>query len=173
MTMTLGISGLVAAYVLIAVLLLSVNLYSKWSWQVKGIMIIITSAFYIISYFSFPPLLGWPTDQNLPSHFRLLSSEVHQPNKLTGEEGAIYLWLKEIEDITSSVLPRAYVLPYSNLLHEHIISAQSKIDRGIPQLGEYEEDDSMRREVIDSPEIGKESLDIQFYDLPDPLFPEK
>lgn len=171
--MTLGISGLIAAYILIAVLLLSVNLYSKWSWQVKGLMIIITSAFYIVSYFSFPPLLGWPTEQKLPSHFRLLASEVHQPDKLTGEEGYVYLWLIKIEDITASMMPRVYVLPYSNLLHEHIITAQSKIDHGIPQLGEYEEDDSMRQEVLDSSETGQESPDIQFYDLPDPLFPEK
>jgi len=170
--MTLGISGLIAAYTLLAVLLLSINLYSKWSWQLKSVTIIITSAFYIVSYFSFPPLLGWPTSQKLPVHFRLLASEVHQPDKLTGEEGSVYLWLKEIENITSRVSPRAYVLPYSTLLHEKIINVQTKIDRGIPQLGEYEED-IMRQEVLDSSEIGKESLDIQFYDLPDPLFPDK
>lgn len=170
--MTLGISGLIAAYILLAALLLSVNLYSKWSWQLKTITIIITSVFYIISYISFPPLLGWPTNQKLPAHFRLLATEVHQPDKLTGEEGSVFLWLKEVEDITALVLPRAYVLPYSSLLHEKIINVQSKIDRGIPQLGEYEED-SMRREVINSSETGQKSLDIQFYDLPDPLFPEK
>lgn len=171
--MTLGISGLIASYIVLAVLLLSINLYSKWSWQVKTMTIIVTSAFYIISYFSFPPLLGWPTEQDLPSHFRLLSSEVHQPDKLTGDEGAVYLWAKEVEDITTRVLPRAYTLPYSSLLHEKIISAQSKIDQGIPQIGEYEKDDSMRQEVLDSSKIGQESLDIQFYDLPDPLFPDK
>ena len=170
--MTLGISGLIAAYILLAALLLSVNLYSKWSWQLKTITIIITSVFYIISYVSFPPLLGWPTNQKLPAHFRLLATEVHQPDKLTGEEGSVFLWLKEVEDITTLVLPRAYVLPYSSLLHEKIINVQSKIDRGIPQLGEYEED-SMRQEVINSSETGQKSLDIQFYDLPDPLFPEK
>ncbi len=170
--MTLGISGLIAAYILLAVLLLSINLYSKWSWQLKSVTIIITSAFYIISYFSFPPLLGWPTSQKLPAHFRLLSTKVHQPDKLTGEEGSVFLWLKEVENITTRVLPRAYVLPYSSLLHEKIINVQTKIDRGIPQLGEYEED-MMRQEVVDSSEIGKESLNIQFYDLPDPLFPDK
>jgi len=138
----------------------------------KTITIIITSVFYIISYISFPPLLGWPTNQKLPAHFRLLATEVHQPDKLTGEEGSVFLWLKEVEDITTLVLPRAYVLPYSSLLHEKIINVQSKIDRGIPQLGEYEED-SMRQEVINSSETGQKSLDIQFYDLPDPLFPEK
>jgi len=170
--MTLGISGLIAAYILLAVLLLSINLYSKWSWQLKGMTIIITSVFYIVSYFSFPPLLGWPTSQKLPAHFRLLATEVHQPDKFTGEEGSVYLWLKEVEDITSRVSPRAYVIPYSSLLHEKIINVQTKIDRGIPQLGEYEEN-MMRQEVVDSSEIGQKSLDIKFYDLPDPLFPDK
>ena len=44
--MALGISGLIAAYILLAALLLSVNLYSKWSWQLKTITIIITSVFF-------------------------------------------------------------------------------------------------------------------------------
>lgn len=170
--MTLGIFGLITAYILLAVLLLSVNLYSKWSWQVKTITIIITSTFYIVSYFSFPPLLGWPTKQTLPSHFQLLAAEVHQPNKLTGEKGTVYVWLKEIEDITRNILPRSYMLPYSNSLHEEIIKAQAKINRGIPQLGEYDKD-ILKQARLNSSETGQKSLDIQFYDLPDPLFPEK
>ncbi len=171
--MILGISGLIAAYALLAVLLLSVNLYSIWSWQVKAIAIIVTSAFYVVSYFSFPPLLGWPTAQTLPSHFRVLATEVYQPDKKTGEEGAIYLWIKEIEDITSPATPRAHVLPYSNPLHEKIINTQTKIDHGIPQLGEYEKDAAIKPVTIRTGETGQQSLDIQFYDLPDPLFPEK
>lgn len=171
--MILGISGLIAAYIVLAILLLSINLYSQWSWQVKAISIILTSAFYIISYLSFPPLLGWPTKQALPSHFRLLATEIHQPDKLTGDEGAIYLWAKEIEDITIRVVPRVYVLPYSASLHERIINTQTKIDAGIPQLGEYDEDSTMQIKVLDSSKTGQESFDIQFYDLPDSLFPEK
>lgn len=171
--MTLGIVGLLAAYVLLAILLLSVNLYSQWSWWVKSIAIVITSIFYAVSYFSFPHLLGWPTQQELPKHFRLLSSEVQQPDKLTGADGVIYLWLKEVKDITKRNSPRAYELAYSEWLHERVIRAQAKIDRGVPQLGEYEEDVDALRTPVNTSETGQESLDIQFYDLPDPLLPAK
>lgn len=170
--MTLGITGLTVAYVLLAVLLLSVNLYSKWSWQVKSILIVITSIFYGVCYFSFPPLLGWPTSQTLPSHFQLLSSEIRQPDKLSGNEGAVFLWLKRIEDITDYEPPRAYELPYSKNLHTKIIGAQIKIRHGIPQLGEYEDDPDLQESAY-AEETGKKSMDIQFYDMPEPLFPDK
>ena len=74
--MTLGITGIIAAYILLALLLLSINLYSKWSWHIKAATIVLTSAFYIITYFSLPALLGWPTYQNPPTQFRLLAAHV-------------------------------------------------------------------------------------------------
>lgn len=171
--MLLGITGLVAGYILLAALLLSINLYSAWSWPVKITTIVITSAFYTISYFSFPPLLGWPTKAALPTHFRLLSSEVQEPDKETGDNGAIFLWLKKIGDNSAYTPPRSHSLRYSKSLHEEVIGAQSKIDHGIAQLGEYNEDTNTRQVVIDSSQVGQESLDIQFYDLPDILLPDK
>ena len=59
--MALGVTGLIAAYVLVALLLLSINLYSNWSWRVKATTIVVVSGFYLVSYFSFSPILGWPT----------------------------------------------------------------------------------------------------------------
>ena len=171
---TLGITGLIAAYVLIALLLLSINLYSNWSWKIKTGAVVLTSAFYVVTYLSFPPLLGWPTGQDPPERFRLIAAHVVQPDKVTGDEGAIYLWLTQIEDLSSSSPPRAYELPYSSPLHELVINASSKLDKGIPQLGEFDE---LQKNLIDelkqAPRSGQESVNIQFYDLPDPLFPEK
>ena len=170
--MILGITGIISAYILIGLLLLSINLYSKWSWQVKAASIIITSAFYVITYFSFPPLLGWPTSEFLPSQFRLISAHVVQPNKETGEKGSVYLWLTEMENMTSSAKPRAYKLDYSNELHEKIINVSAKLDKDIEQLGEFKEpDDTMNQ--IDEQRRGVKSVYIEFYDLPDPLFPDK
>ena len=170
--MTLGITGIITAYVLLALLLLSINLYSKWSWQVKAFTIILTSAFYVITYFSFPPLLGWPTTQNPPQRFRLISAHVTQPNKETGEDGAVYLWLSEIEDMTSTGEPRAYMLKYSNELHEKIINVNAKLDKDIAQLGEFKEPDDAFNDVVEQ-KRGMKSVHIEFYDLPDPLFPDK
>lgn len=171
---TLSISGLVAAYILIAVLLLSVNLYSKWSWQVKTGTILITTLFYILTYLSFPPLLGWPTDQSPPTNFRLISAHVRQPDKITGDDGAIYLWLTHIQDLSRNSPPRAYKFPYSNALHEKIVIANAKLNKNIALLGEIEEtDEKGKLQVEDGSRMGQISANIQFYDLPDPLIPDK
>ena len=172
--MTIGIIGITASFILLALLLLSLNLYSKWAWPIKAGMIAITSFFYIVCYLSFPPLLGWPTDQVLPKQFRVLAAEVQQPDKITGAEGKIYLWLMEIKNMSSTSEPRAYALTYSEGLHDKIINVNAKLDKNIAQLGESKKPDEDAKEVGDEEErLGQRSLDIEFYDMPDPLFPDK
>ena len=171
---TLSVSGLITAYILIAVLLLSINFYSNWSWQVKAGTIIITTIFYVITFMSFSPLLGWPTEGDPPEKFRLVAAHVLQPNKITGSEGAIYIWLTEIDDLRSDTAPRAYEFPYTSALHEIVINATTKLRKGMPQLGEFNKPDStLVAKVEDPTHGGQKSLNMQFYDLPDPLFPEK
>ena len=170
--MTLGIAGIVAAYILIGLLLLSINLYSRWAWQVKAAATILTSAFYVITYFSLPPLLGWPTTQSPPAQFLLVSTHVVQPDKETGADGAIYLWLTAIENMHRPAEPRAYRLEYSNTLHEKIIEAETRMEKDIAQIGEFKRpDDSFNR--FEARKRGVKSADIDFYDLPEPLSPEK
>lgn len=170
--MTLGITGIISSFILLALLLLSINLYSKWSWPIKAITIIITSVFYIVCYYSFPPLLGWPTTQYPPEQFRLIAAHVSQPDKEMGKDGSIYLWLTEIENMTDSPEPRAYELEYSNELHEKIISVKAKMDKDIAQMGEFKKPDDLMIQV-DEQRRGVKSVKIEFYDLPDPLFPDK
>ena len=169
----LGISGLVAAYVLIGLILLSINLYSNWSWKVKAGTIILTSIFYIVTYLSFPPLLGWPTSETLPERFQLIAAHVQQPNKITGDGGSIYLWVSRIDNLASPSPPRAHRLEYSNELHEMVIKANSNLNKGIAQLGEAEDQENIIDNVRDAPRSGQKSVKIQFYDLPDPMFPDK
>lgn len=171
---TLGLTGLIAAYILIALILLSINLYSNWSWKVKATTIIITSIFYIITYISYPQLLGWPTTENPPARFQLIASHIQQPNKVTGQNGYVYLWLKEIDDLSSSTPPRAYRFDYSKQLHELVLNATSKLNKGIPQLGEFDDQQNNTIEQLqEAPRSGQKSANIEFYDLPDPLFPDK
>ena len=169
--MTLGITGIIAAYILLAVLLLSINLYSKWPWHLKAGAIVITSAFYVITYFSFPALLGWPTTQDPPTQFRLLAAHVEQPDKEKNTAGIIYLWLSKINNMTDLSDPRAYEFDYSPELHEKIINVNAKLDNNIAQIGEFKEPDDAFAEVTEQKRGGK-SIKIEFYDLPDPLFPD-
>jgi hypothetical protein len=155
----LGLSGLVGAYILIALLLLGLVVYSHWPWQIKAGAIIVTSLFYVITYLSYPPLAGWPVNDTPPERFRLIHAYVEPPDKHTGFKGAIYLWLTNIHDLSVPAAPRAYRLKYNESLHQLILNTNSKINRGIPQLGEFR--------------IVGESATILFYDLPDPMFPDK
>lgn len=170
--MTLGITGIIAAYIILALLLLSINLYSNWSWPVKAGTIIVTSAFYLVSYYSFPPLLGWATTQNPPAQFRLIAAHVAQPNKELGKEGSVFLWLTEIKNMTDLSDPRAFRLEYSNELHEKIVNVKAKLEKDIAQMGEFRDPDEMMLQVNEQ-KRGVKSVDIDFYDLPDPLFPDK
>jgi hypothetical protein len=168
----LGITGIIAAYILLALLLLSINLYSKWSWQVKAAAIVLTSVFYVVTYCSLPALLGWPTSQNPPSQFRLLAAHVIQPDKETNTSGTVYLWLSKIINMTELSEPRAYEFDYSTELHEKIINVNAKLDKNIAQIGEFKEPDDLFNEVNEQ-RRGVRSIKIEFYDLPDPLFPDK
>ncbi len=170
----LGTSGLIAAYVLIAILLLSVLIYSSWHWLVKVVLIVITSMFYIITYQSYLLVMGWPTEAELPERFRLVATAIQEPDKLTGTPGNIYLWVTDLRSDPSVAKPRSHQLPYSDVLHKKVISANQKMRKGILQLGQLlDEENAVRVDASDTTRLGLESVKIDFYDLPDPLFPEK
>ena len=170
----LGMTGLLAAYVLVGLLLLSINLYSNWSWKVKAASIVVTTLLYVVTYLSFPPLLGWPTGELPPQRFRLVGADVVQPDKMTGAKGMVYLWVKDLGDLSGRAQPRAYKLPYSSDLHEAVLSAKSKLNKGMEQLGEFKLLlDPNAREVDVPSRGGQKSVEIDFYDIPDPLIPDK
>ncbi len=81
---TLSVAALIAGYVLLAVLLLSLNFHSHWPWQVKAGAVTLVSGFYIVTYYSFSPLLGWPAAAELPNRFQLLAVDIREPDKTTG-----------------------------------------------------------------------------------------
>jgi hypothetical protein len=167
-------AGLVAAYLLIALLLLILNLFTKWPWRVKALGIVLVSAFYLVTYYSLPPLLGWPTDAELPKRFNLVAIYVQEPDKATGDAGQIYLWLTDLERGPGRQEPRAYRVPFSGELHARVAEAGNKMRKGLPQLGELREEEvGPHVRPTDEARGGQASVAIEFFDLPDPLFPEK
>ncbi len=171
---TWGLSGLIAAYVVIGLLLLSIHVYSNWHWQIKALATLIVSGFYVITYVSLPPLMGWPVASALPERFHLIAAHVREPDKTTGEPGELYLWVTEIAGLKQVGQPRAYKLAYSQALQTKIVSAMTKVRRGLPQLGEIAADEEPHAgAVVRRDRGGQNSVNIKFYDLPDPLFPEK
>ncbi len=119
MGLTASILGMVIAYMLIAVLLLSLNLASRWKWWVKAGTIVITVAFFYQSYLSLNAILGYPTSQDLPPRFQIHWMILNEPNKQTGDPGAVFMWVGELDARDRPLgTPRAYRVPYSNRLHQ-------------------------------------------------------
>ena len=113
---------LTLAYVAVAVLLLNVGLRSHWRWTVKLAAIVITSVFYLGTWYGLQHLQGWPVAAELPAEFRLVSKYIQQPDKQTGSEGSIYLWVVDLTQ-DNEQQPRAYRLPYVEQLHADVEAA--------------------------------------------------
>ena len=124
------------AYALLAVLLLAVCVRTRLPWLLKAAAIALTSAFYVVGFFSSRSLLGWSSLDPLPARFKLLSARIIEPHSLEGDPGAIHLWVEELDDDNRpSGAPRAYRLPYDTKLAERTERAISASAQGRPQGG--------------------------------------
>jgi hypothetical protein len=134
--MTLPLIGVGLSYVILAVLLLSLNLASRWHWGVKATAIAVTTVFFGVSYTSIAGLIGWPTEAHVPARFELDWGTVVEPDKLNGSPGSIFLWLEALdENNVPAGTPRAFRVPYSRELAERIGRARERIEQGIEQAG--------------------------------------
>lgn len=130
------ILGISVAYAIIGALLLLVLVYARLHWSLKAVAVVVTSAFYVISFTEMRGLLGWATTARLPVTFKLLHARIVEPHTLEGDPGAIYLWVEELdEDNRPSAVPRAYRMPYSDALAEKTHAAENEIKAGHPQGG--------------------------------------
>ena len=137
MTYIFAILGTVAAYVLLALLLLSLNTVSLWRWWIKAGAILVTAAAFAGSYVAIMGLLGWPAPHAMPPRFSLLAAKVVEPDKMTGAAGHIYMWIEEINlENLPSADPRAFVVAYSDKLADALRAAQERLRGGEQVLGE-------------------------------------
>ena len=134
--MTSTVLAISAAYVVIGVLLLTIGLTSRFAWWVKAAAIVVTSAFFVEAFFATKGMLGWPRAGQLPSRFQLLWVRVVEPDRLSANLGAIYLWIEEVDDNNvPDGVPRSYRLPYSRPLADRSAKARDEIMSGKPQQG--------------------------------------
>src|SRR6185369_3873414 len=102
----------------------------------KAAAILVTSAFFIEAFFSTRSLLGWPRSGRLPDRFQLLWVRVVEPDRLSSNPGAIYLWVEEVdENNVPDGVPRSFRLPYSRPLADRTAKARDEIMSGKPQQG--------------------------------------
>ena len=158
------------AYAVLAVLLLNVGFFSRISRWFKLVLCLLVIGFYFVHFTSLRDLLGWPTQAVLPEKFLLIAAEINEPNKETGDGGSIYIWATTIRDRSPVGPPRAYVVDYDKALHEKLNIAKTGQRKGIPQLGEVTERPST---LFSLKTTSSTAENIEIYDLPDPVLPEK
>ncbi len=163
-------SGIIVGYVLLAALLAFFCLSARQHWLIKAAMVGVVSAFYIFTAQSVKGLLGWPTGEELPDRFRLVSSQVYEPDKLTESEGVIYLWVTYMDDRVGLSRPRGFKLPYDADLHSRLVKAKSKMASGIPQMGQVANSEG-RTNTQTTP--GQTETAVDFYDIPIGALPDK
>ena len=130
------ILALALGYALIGGLLLAVLVFARIPWPIKATAIAMTSAFYIVVFFSVRGLMGWGAIDPLPPYFKLLGARIVEPHSLAGDDGAIYLWVEELDaDNYPSGAPRAFRLPYSVKIAEKAEVAIKASADGKPQGG--------------------------------------
>jgi hypothetical protein len=131
-----AILTLSVAYAIVGALLLIVLVYARLHWSLKAAAVVVTSAFYVVSFAGMRGLLGWASTDRLPASFKLLQARIVEPHSLEGDPGSIYLWVEELdEDNRPSGVPRAFRVLYSDALAEKTHAAQNEIAAGRPQGG--------------------------------------
>jgi hypothetical protein len=191
---SLSVVGLLAAYVVVTMLLLSLNLTSLWRWWVKAAAIITTTVFFGITWQAVNGLMGWPTAQHLPPRFNLVSSKITEPDQRTNNPGHIYIWADQINEFNvPSGLPRSYQLAYSKSLARKVSGAQEKHDQGVDvmgvisdqdppdtkepkgdiKLGKIQRSNDQQSPATDTVPFKEDGDEISFEDLPPVLLPDK
>ena len=166
-----GIIGLSASFLLLVALILWLIILSKGKfWIIKSIVITAATIFSIIVLLSLKDFIGWPSKSKVPQEFQLHWAIIDEPNKIKNTEGAIYMWITKLDKKNKNKgLPRAYKIKYTRKNHEEIMKGLIALGDGVQQKGKMvkvEED-------IDIEEDLSNLQEIEIYELPKPLLPEK
>lgn len=180
----LGELELVAAYVVLAAILLSIAIWNRVRWWIRAGTIVVTFGFFFVTYVSVKNLLGWPTSDSLPDRFEIIFAIIREPDEVTRSAGAIYVWAltlpgegavdeADIYDpaaldtrVQPEQMPRAYRLAYDRMDHKLVNEAIIKITQGTRQIG------FSTRKPRKPGEYEQQSR-YSFYDRPDPILPPK
>jgi len=136
-------------FIILASLALWIIIGSKGWWILKAFAVVFACGFSILLWKSLDELQGWPTTDSIPNKFEIKWVVVDEPNKKTGSDGSIYVWLKDIEPakanhswyLTSKHKnindePRLHKTPYTKNGHEQAMKIQEKIGKGEKAYGQ-------------------------------------
>ena len=162
---SLDVAALTLAYAALAAAVAGLALHATWHWAVKAATTLALALLGWVTWSSWPDLLGWPTEQDVPRTFYLHAANVDEPR-------FIYLWGSDLEGGLGRTVPRSFAVPYDKVLHDRVDKATRKLRKGLPVIGQVV--------LANAPPDRAESLerarvisDIEFVDAPQALVPGK
>ncbi len=112
--MIVGILLLTLAYAGLAALLLNLNLATRYGALLKTAAIVLVTSLYAATWYGHRALTGWASAEALPEQFRVHWIVIDEPDKTGNGEGALYLWVQELDSAgLPAGPPRAHELPWS------------------------------------------------------------
>lgn len=160
-----------SAYAVVGLLTVNVLFCTRWMWWVKLGALAMSTALCVLTWQSLPPLYGWPATSGLPERFNLVGIQVIEPDKSGTHQGDIFLWATAMNLGAAPRIPRAFVLPFDPELQLKVVTAGTKLRKSLPQLGEIVA--TKPGAAGHAPPGARKAVNLEFFDLPDPLFPEK
>ena len=129
--MTTVVVWLSVAYAVVAALLLNLNLATRHGRLVKVTTILLVTGLYVVAWHGHRDLLGWATPDDFPDEFRLHWITVDEPDKATGRDGAIFFWLRALDEagLVASE-PRAHRMPWDPETARAAEDAQKALEDG-------------------------------------------
>lgn len=112
--------GIILTYSLLSAVMLYAVINGRGRWQVKAAMVCIVPFMGFLIVLGFQRHAGWPVTSSPPDGSIIAGSYILEPNPVTHDPGAIYVWLFP----PGSIRPRAYQMPYSRQAHQQLEEAR-------------------------------------------------
>lgn len=174
--------GLLAAYVLVALLVLIALRQQGLPPGVKLGLAAVTCLFYFVTWIGIEKLLGQPSPSPLPGEFRVIWIHIDEPEG--DKKGGIYYWLRLLDSAGMPIgPPRAYKRPYS--IPEAIAAeaANQKLQDGELLNGrqsraaisssDKKDKDTSGNQATDGTPQDTAALYFEFFEVAPPTLPEK
>lgn len=120
-------------FLLLATLLIWIIIGCKGWWAAKFWLINISVMFTFIIWFSLSSYLGYPSDQELPNQFRLISYFSNEPiclYVLADKHGEESFTIKGFFRYKSQDTLRLYKTPYDREFHKALENAMERVNKG-------------------------------------------
>lgn len=155
-------------FVYLIVLVVALSTYCLLTiWKniiLRTVLILAIYPMFMYAYFTFISVSGWPTALvQVPENVHVISQVIIMPTQ--GIDGQIIIWARDIPDEnvpyqTSYLIPRAYMLPYSNKLRAKLEKAEN--EKGyVLKRKQHGKDGGKRIEESDSDfDVETESFEI-------------